>query len=418
MKIQKYKGVRDFYPEDMLIQNHIFNAWKKVCKSYGYKEIEGPIIEPLELFTKKSGDEIESQLYNFKDKGGRDVTLRPETTPSVARFVVQKQKELKKPIKWFSNSRCFRYEQPQSGRLRSFYQLNVDCLGLDKAVADSEVINVATKCLIELGLNEKDFFIRLNHRGLLNSILDEIKVKDKKELFKLIDKKEKINVKDFENGLKKLGLGFNEIKIINKLFEIESIDDIKNLGVKYDEKSLKDFNEVVNYLESFGLGKYVNIDMSIVRGFDYYTGIVFELFDKSGDFRALAGGGRYDDLTTIFGGEKCPGIGFGMGDVVLGLFLEKKGLFKNLKLSVDYFIGIMDKEYINDAIKISEKLRSKGSVVEIDLSCRNLKKQMNYANSINAKNMIIIGSKEIESREFFVKDMKSGKEKKVKISEL
>lgn len=414
MKIQKYKGFRDFYPEDMLIQNHIFDTWKKVANQFGFKEIETPIIEPIELFTAKSGEEIRSQLYNFKDKGDKEVTLRPETTPSVARLVVQKQKELKKPIKWFSVSQCFRYEQPQAGRLRNFVQFNADTLGLETPVADAENIALATNILINFGLNEKDFYIRLSHRKLINSIFDKLKIEKAQEVFRLIDKKEKISEKDFIQGLKDLGLNEKQLNGVNKLFSINSIETLQNSGLEYDTDAFENINSIIGYLNDFGLGKYIQIDLGVVRGFDYYTGVVFELFDRSGKFRALAGGGRYDDLVSVFEGERCPGIGFGMGDVVLALFLEKKGLLKHIEVNTDYFIGIIG-DTQNTAIKLANKLRAKGHSVEIELGKKNVKKQMNYANGINAKNVIIIGSNEVEAGVVKVKEMESGEETEMKL---
>jgi histidyl-tRNA synthetase len=414
MKINKYKGVRDFYPEDMLIQNHIYDVWRNSAKNFGFSEIDTPIIEPIELFTAKSGEEIRSQLYNFVDKGEREITLRPETTPSVARLVVQKQKELKKPMKWFSVSQCFRYEQPQAGRLRNFVQFNADTLGIETSLADAENIALSASILNGFGLNEKDFFIRLSHRKLINSVFEHLKIKKAQEVFRLIDKKNKISDKDFNNGLKELGLNDSQIEGIEELFGIDTIDKLENSELEYDTVAFTNLKEIADYLCSFGFEDYIMIDLSVVRGFDYYTGVVFELFDRQGKFRALAGGGRYDDLVGIFDGDRCPGIGFGMGDVVLGLFLEEKKLLEHVNESVDYFIGTLG-NVSNVAVKLATKLRKEGSSVNIEIGNRNVKKQMNYANSIGAKKVIIIGSNEIESGVVKVKEMKTGTETDMKL---
>ncbi|PLW80633.1 histidine--tRNA ligase [Candidatus Woesearchaeota archaeon] len=411
MKINKYIGVRDFYPEDMVVENYIFDAWRKVANSFGYKEIDTPIIEPLELFTAKSGEEITSQLYNFTDKGDRKITLRPETTPSVARLVVQKQKELKKPMKWFSVSQCFRYERPQKGRLRGFVQFNADCLGVETPIADAENIALASNILLELGLTKDDFFIRLSQRELINSIFKNIKIKNIQPVFKLIDKKAKISEKDFVLGLKDNGLNDSQIDKINLLFTVKSVEDLEKSGLDYDKDAFENVKQISDYLTDFGLKDLMVLDLSVIRGFDYYTGIVFELYDRTGEFRAVAGGGRYDDLVGVFNGERCPGIGFGMGDAVLALLLEKKGLLKKLELSTDYFIAIMGEENSSYAIEVANSLRKKGNSVEIEVANRNFKKQMNYANSINAKNLIVIGDEETKNKSYKIKDLKTGKEK-------
>lgn len=417
MKIQKYKGVRDFYPEEQLIQNYIYDTWKAVAKKSGYNEIDTSIIEPLELFTAKSGEEIKSQLYNFTDKGGREITLRPETTPSVARLVVAKQRELRLPIKWFSVSTCFRYEAPQAGRLRNFIQFNADCLGLEKPMADAENIALATNILRGFGLNKDDFFIRLSQRKLINSIFENLKINKGQEVFRLIDKKQKMSNDDFIKGLSDIGLDKNQIEKIGLLFTISSIENLEKSGLEYDDEPFDNIKQIIEYLNDFGLGEFVKLDLSIVRGFDYYTGAVFELYDKKQEFRALAGGGRYDDLVGVFDGERCPGIGFGMGDVVLGLLLEKRGLLSELKLEVDYFVGFMG-ENSNYAAKVAGKLREAGNSVEVELSGRNLKKQMTYANNINAKNLIIIGDDEVSSSVLNVKNMATGDTTEIKFNEL
>lgn len=405
--------MRDFYPENMRRLNYIFSTWKKIAEKYNFEEFEAPVLEPIDLWTAKSGEEIPEQMYRFKDKGGRDIALRPEITPSLARMVAQKQLSLSKPIKWYSIPKCWRYEAPQSGRLREFFQLNVDILGTERIEADAEIISTAIAIMKEFGCTEKDFFVRISNRRLINSLLKPIVKDNSKEVTRIIDKVDKISKEEFEKELMKAGLKKENITSIRKIIGVESLKDINKKIL--DEEGLKGYEEVeklLTLLNSYGFGKYIKLDLSIMRGFDYYTGTVFEVFDKGKEARAIAGGGRYDDLVKEFGGEKCPGIGYGMGDVVLGIFLEKLKKFPKLEKDVDYYIAPINEQSSPFAIEVAQKLRQKYSV-EIDLIGRSFSKQLSYANSINAKNLIVIGEKEVKSRKFNIKDLKSGKEEAV-----
>ncbi|MFH1637577.1 MAG: histidine--tRNA ligase [Candidatus Woesearchaeota archaeon] len=417
MKVQNLRGTRDFYPELMRELNKIFQIWKDVAVSFGYEEVDGPLLEPVELWTLKSGAEIPEQMYRFKDKGDREVAIRPELTPTLARMVAQKQKTLQKPIKWFSIPRCWRYEAPQSGRLREFFQLNIDCLGTESMMADAEVIATAVEIMKKLGCTDKDFYVRLNNRRLITALLEGCGIKEKmQDVCRIIDKREKLKAEDFELSLKDLGVEEAQIVEIKKVLEYKSIEDV-NYGKLSDEgksgyDELKELIQLLNYISN-----YIKIDFSIMRGFDYYTSTVFEIFDAKGEFRAIAGGGRYDDLVSDFGGEKCPGIGYGMGDVVLSLFLKKLGKGIETKRQIDYFIAAVNKDVMPKAMEIATSLRKKASV-EIDIVGRSFRKQMEYANSIGASKVIIVGPKDLEEKKVTLKEMESGNEKKVKIGEL
>ncbi len=417
MKIKNYKGTRDFYPENKRIQNYIFNIWKTIALNYGFEEIEGPLIEPLELFTAKSGPEIVSQLYNFKDKSDREVAIRPETTPTIARMIASKP-NIQKPIKWFSISRCWRYEQPQSGRLREFFQLNIDILGLTSMQADAEVIATAVNIMQSFNLTKKDFYIRISNRKLIEGLLEDLGLNKNqiKLLFSIIDKKCKISKIEFEQELKKLKLSKEQIKNIDTLFNITDINKIK-LKSNLAQEGFDELKELYSYLKYYKVLDFCKLDLTIVRGIDYYTSTVFEVFDPSLQFRAIAGGGRYDNLVDIFSGPKCPGVGYGMGDVVLELFLKKLNKLPKLGRDVDYYVAPVNSKFIKEAIGITEKLRKKYKV-ELDLMNRNLGKQLEYANSINAKRVIIIGEQDLSKKQITVRDMKSGKEKKVKIKDI
>lgn len=420
MKIQPLKGTRDFYPEIQAIQNYIFDNWKKICKKFGYEEFEGPLLESVDLWTEKSGEDITDQLYVFEDKGGRRITVRPELTPTLARMVSQKQKELKKPIKWFSIGRFWRYERPQSGRLREFYQLNVDCLGSDSMKADAEIIAIAIELMKSFGLDYEDFYIRVSNRKLiqdliLNIIYDESLLQD---LARLIDKKDKLKPGDFALALKDIGLDENQVSELKMLLETDNIYEMDSfmLGDKGKE-ALEEFKELMGYLRGMGLGKYVKLDLSIMRGLDYYTSTVFEVFDKSGEYRALAGGGRYDNLVEQFGGEKCSGIGFGMGDVVLEKFLRSKEKIPSLLQKIDYYVMPLSDEVYNDALNIATILRRKFSVV-IDVMGMKIRKQMDYANRLNAKFVVFVGEEEVKKNIVKIKNMETGSERDVAVKEL
>jgi len=409
MKIQKYKGTRDFYPKEKQIQNYIFNTWRSIAKKYGYEEIDGPLLEPLELFTQKSGEEIKEQLYTLKDKSNRKLALRPETTPTIARMIAQ-NKSLPKPIRWFSISRCFRYERSQTGRLREFFQFNLDLLGTESMKADAEVIATLARTMQEFGCTKKDFYIRINNRKIMNSLFKNLKIKNTKQLYNLIDKKSKISQKEFDSGLKELKLTKEQIKNINEILKINSIKQLRDYNM-----DTKEIEQLFDYLKYYNIQDLCKLDLTIVRGLDYYTSTVFELSDAKNEFRALAGGGRYDNLVDIFGGEKCPGIGYGMGDVVLELFLKKQKKLPDLTKQIDYFIIPINAE--KQAIELSEKLRKKYNV-ELSLSEKNISKQLNYANSLKVSKVIFIGEREIKQNKVKIRDMKTGKEKLVSIKDV
>ncbi|MFH1971889.1 MAG: histidine--tRNA ligase [archaeon] len=417
MKVNGLPGTRDFYPELQRRLNYIFGIWRNVAEKYGYEEMDGPLLESAELWTLKSGNEIPDQMYSFVDKGERNVAIRPELTPSLARMVAAKQRELGKPIKWFGIPRCWRYERPQSGRLREFYQLNVDVLGTDSMRADAEVIMTAIDIMRKLGLTEKDFYIRLCNRRLLESLFLQVVSKEKlKDVSRLIDKKDKLSEGDFEKSLNDLGLDDSAVKKLNNILVMQLEDvDVKKL----DEEGLKGYKELkelLTLMAGYDALRYVKVDFTIMRGFDYYTSTVFEVFDNGGKYRAIAGGGRYDNLVKDFGGEECSGVGYGMGDVVLGLFLEEKCKLPVLDKEVDYFIVSIGDVYI-EVLQLANKLR-KRYLVETDVVGWGLQKQMKYANKIKAKKVLFVGEEELKNKRFKVKDMKSGKEEFISFEDL
>ena len=403
MATDKVRGTRDFYPEDKRVLNYIFNSWKSVAESFGYEEVDGPILEPVELY-RKSGQEVPEQMYRLTDKANRELVLRPETTPTVARMI-SARRDLQKPIKWYSVSRCLRYEAPQSGRLREFFQFNLDVLGSRSMMADAEAITTAVRIMEKFGLTRKDFYVRISNRKLAEAvILDAGVEKNKlKEVYRLIDKLGKITEKDFVLSLKDIGVNGDGLL---KALKADRLDDLNN----YDGAG--ELRELFSFLKKFKVDKYCVIDLTIMRGFDYYTSTIFEVFDATKELRAIAGGGRYDELAP-----NCPGIGYGMGDVVLELLLRKKGKIKKLDKDIDYFVAYVDSSVLDKAIEISEKLRERYKV-EMDVSMRNLGKQFKYANSVKAKKVIVVGPDELKQGKVVVRDMTTGKEEKKDISKL
>lgn len=412
---QRLRGTRDFYPEEMAARNKLFKIIKETAERYGFVEIVSPAIESFDLIAKKSGKDIRDEIYAFEDKGGRAICLIPEFTPSVSRMIANRQKELGKPLKWFSIPRHWRYERPQSGRLREFYQLNVDIFGSKSPKADTEVLSVGISIMLNLGL--KDFLFHISNREFLQGFLREYNVSDIHEAFRIIDKREKIPEEEFIESLLNCGIkNYDEILDVLDSVNIENIENFKGRN-KMIDRSIDNLLNISKSLDYYGFKEYCTLDLSVVRGLAYYTGMVFEVYDKKKEMRSLFGGGRYDDLVESFGGEPTPAVGFGMGDVVLELMMKKEGVWPEEKTYIDYYIaniGDVDK-YV---LSIARKLRDKKYRVSFDLADRNLSNQLKYADKINAKNVIFIGEKELKEGKIVIKNMKTGEQEKVEIDKI
>jgi len=414
---EAYKGVRDFYPEDMFIQNYIFGKFKKVCESYGYNQYDASVLEPADLYRAKSGEEIvNEQTYTFTDRGDREVTLRPEMTPTVARMVSARKQELSFPLRWYSIPNLFRYEKPQKGRLREHWQLNVDLFGVGDTAAEVEVISLAYSIMKELGLKDTDFQIRLNSREIMNFILNDLMSLDEataQKICKLIDKKNKLEPKDFDDGIKELitDKSAEFLTLLNsKNFEefISRLPKTLEVSAKVDE-----VREVMASLEKLGITNTV-FDQTLMRGFDYYTGIVFEVYDNNPENRrSVFGGGRYDDLLSIFDGEKVPAFGFGAGDVIIRDILETYGLMPEYRPKTSLYICTLKKDFLEYANELAQKLREAGVNVAINLTDKKVGDQIKSADKQKVPYIICIGEDEIKSGEFKLKNLKSGEEKTV-----
>jgi len=407
-----YKGTRDFYPEDMRLRNYIFHVMRKVVESYGYEEYDGPLIEALDLYRAKTGEEIVNrQLYNFIDKGGRQVAIRPEMTPTLARMVAARQRELPRPIRWFSFPNLWRYEQPGRGRLREHWQLNVDIFGVDGWEAELEILQIACDILFAFGADSSMFQVLISHRKILDSFFREVLgiPPDKAQVIsRILDKKNKISREEYESEIcKVLPEHLDAIQKIDSYLSA-SLDQLQGWkGISVD--AILNLKELLKSLEALGLGRVVRFDPSIVRGFDYYTGFVYEIFDTSPENnRSLYGGGRYDNLTGLFSNESLSGTGFGLGDVTLVNFLTVHNLLPQLGRENVVCIPLLDPQFLLPILQIAQTLRKAGICTEILYNpSHKLGKQIQIAERKGIRFVLLLGERELESGMYSWKDLKT-----------
>jgi histidyl-tRNA synthetase len=416
-------GFRDFPPEALQIRSHIFDSWRRISRRYGFHEYDGPPLESLDLYTEKSGEEIVGQLYNFQDKGGREVTLRPEMTPSLARILGDRSRAMPKPIRWFTLPQLFRYERQQRGRLREHYQWNVDIVGEAGVGADAEILAVAIDALRALGLNAGDFRARISDRRLLSALLLAMGVSEDKLMpaFTIVDKMERADpAKSLERFQTECGLDEATAQEVLSLIGSGGLEEVASLHG--DDPAvgeiLAEFQEYRAILESLGLGDYLEFDLKIVRGLAYYTGIVFELFDRRGEFRAICGGGRYDRLLELVGGDPLPAVGFGMGDVVLTELLEDRGLLPSTDREADLYLVTIVPELRPLALELARVHRKEGRRVIYALRAQSVKKQFSAAAVEGARWVVILGPGEVERGVAVVRDMATGSEGEVPLEVL
>ena len=403
--VQTVKGTRDFYPEQMAVRVWLYNTMREVAESFGYQEYEAPILESLELYAAKSGDElVKEQSYVFTDRGGSEITLRPELTPSLARMVAQKQNELNFPVRWWSFGPFWRYERPQKGRTREFFQWNVDMLGVSSAEADAENAAVLATFFERVGLTPQQVIIKVNNRRLIDDRFDAFNIPAEKRpaVSSWIDRREKLSPEAWLEYGKEIGLSPEQI---TNLKEVLADRDLWKQSVE-----LTRFFAVIDAL---GLRQYFEFDPSIMRGLLYYTGTVFEAWEVGGDIkRSILGGGRYDNLTRDVGGDPIPGVGFAMGDVVIGLILEKYGLLpKDLNVNpAPVLVTVFDQDRLLESFRLAGELRRAGLKVVCYPEAAKLPKQFKYADRMGAQVTLILGPDEIEKGRVAVKNLMNGEQ--------
>ena len=413
MKTTALPGFRDFYPDDLALRSHIFATWRTVAGRYGFEEYDGPPLEPLDLYTAKSGAEIVGQLYNFKDKGDREVALRPEMTPTLARMVAARANGLRKPIRWFSIPQLFRYERQQRGRLREHFQLNCDLIGEPGPLGDAEIIALAIDVMRAFGLTARDVRVRLSDRNAVNLLLDDAGVTEAQRpaAYEALDKAARQDWDRAQASLAAAGFSAKMVEAVRRMVwrsDANALDLLRNVGPERRSQARlieTRLGDIVSALKAMGLGSFVDIDLTIVRGLAYYTGTVFELFDAGRTLRAICGGGRYDNLLLALGGVDLPALGFGMGDVVLAELLKERGLGPAAIAGLDVFVAAVTADDLPQVLALAHELRDAGLRVEYPLAPAPLRKQLDLAAARRSRYAIVVGPDEWARGEVVLRDL-------------
>jgi len=418
---QPYKGTRDYYPEDKRVQNYIFETWKHVVERFGYEEYGAPVLENLEIYAAKSGQElVNDQTYTFTDRGGRTVAIRPEMTPSISRMVAARRQELAYPARLFSIANFMRYERPQRGREREFWQLNVDVFGVDTIAADVEIITIADTILKEFGATSNDYVIRVNNRKFIHYMMAEYLGLDTTaahQMTKLFDRRNKITDQDFsEQALLILGDDrADDIAKITQILDAKTIEELPEglLGAS----AIEEMKQVFAGLRAAGIESAI-FDATLMRGLDYYTGTVFEVFDTHPDNnRSLFGGGRYDGLVGLFGAEPISAVGMAPGNTMIENFLDVHGLLPENKSKTDVYLVVIGDE-LEGAQRIAAQLRRAGINAELDITGRKLDKQIKTAFKKNIQHVLFVGAQDLASGEFSLKNIQAETDQKLSIDQI
>jgi histidyl-tRNA synthetase len=408
--ITSVKGTRDYYPEDMAVRVWLYEKMRYVSESFGYQEFEGPILETYELYAAKSGEElVDKQSYVFKDRGGDKITLRPELTPTLARMIASRQNELTFPLRWWSFGPFWRYERPQKGRTREFFQWNIDLIGDRSPAGDAELAIIAATFLSQVGLKNDEVQILINNRRLMDSQFSKLGITPdlRPQVSRLVDRRDKMNASKWEAYAEEIGLRSDQIDGLKFL--------LANNDLWQESEELTKFFEIIAASE---VCEFISYAPHIVRGLDYYTGTVFEAWDTAGEFRALFGGGRYDDLVSAVGGQPVSAVGFAVGDLVISLLLEKLGRLPTFNgTNVQVFVTIFDDDHLIPATMLAQELRQAGLKVASFPYVEKLGKQLKYADRIGAVVAVILGPDELKNDQVAIKDMFSGEQENVKRSE-
>ena len=416
---QGVRGTRDFYPEDMRLRNWLFERFHSAARSHGFEEYDAPVLESEELYTRKAGEEIVGQLYNFEDKGGRKVALRPEMTPSIARMVMARAGALALPIKWYSIPQCWRYERTQRGRGREHYQWNVDIWGMNGIEADAELLSVLVQFFDSVGLSSEDLVIRISSRKVLEEVLGSLGLEG--EIFAqtcvIVDKMDKLPEDVIEAQLSDLGLSSESISTIRSVLGITDLESLSS-ALSSDSEALIELQSLFSLCDSYGISDWVSFDASVVRGLAYYTGPVFEAHDREGNLRAICGGGRYDKLIGTMGGNDLPATGFGFGDMVVMELLADKGLLPELSTGVSDVVFGMGTELRGAAMQVAAKLRSAGRTVDLVLEDKKMKWVFKHAERCGATRLVMVMPDEWAEGKVRIKDLDTGEESTVAMEDL
>ena len=416
--LQPVKGTRDFFPDEMRLRNWLFEVWRNVSEQAGFEEYDTCVLEHEELYVRKTGDEISKQLYSFEDKGGRRLSLRPEMTPSLARLVLQQEKSLSFPIKWFSMPQCFRYERMTKGRRREHFQWNADIIGQHEVVAEAEILMLLISACESMGLSTNDFRVFINDRRILNAILSQINVPQvlHSEVMVIMDKRDKIPPEALSKMLEAMRMTTKQVGQLNEYLSKSDLEELRE-NLKNTE-GIEELQHLMKLMETAGYKNYLQFDISIVRGLSYYTGAVFEVNSPEKQHRAICGGGRYDSLLSTYGGETVPAVGFGFGDVVVLDVLKELKRFPELPRKLDYTIIPFANEQIGTALKIAAELRLQGSTVDCNFSMKKIKKMMQQAHESGAAKAILLFPDELSDDKVVIRDMQLHEQKPVRIKDL
>lgn len=417
-----YKGTRDYYPEDKRVQNYIFDVWRQVVERHGYQEYGAPLLEPLEVYTAKSGQELANeQTYSFTDRGDRLVAIRPEMTPSISRMVAARRQELAYPARLYSIANFMRYERPQRGREREFWQLNADLFGAEGVLADAEIIELAYRIMDEFGAKNDMYVIRVNNRELINHMMTTYLGLDgvsSQLMIKLFDRKQKIPAEEFVRQAVEIFGSEQAEQCMQKIERLISASTVAELPAELQqEQSVRDLSELFEYLQEAGV-ENVQFDITLMRGLDYYTGMVFEVFDLHPDNnRAMFGGGRYDGLVGLFGAESLPTVGFAPGLTTTELFLRTHNLLPALRPTTDICVIAVD-DSMSSALDVARQLRSEGVSVEVDITDRKLDRKVKAAIKKDVPYLVFVGANEVREQLYTLKEVKTTDEKKLSIERI
>lgn len=408
--VQPVRGTQDYYPEEMAVRNWLYSQMRSVSESFGYQEYDGPFLERFDLYAAKSGAElVEKQSYVFEDRGGEKIALRPELTPTLARMVASRQRQLTYPLRWWSFGPFWRYEKPQKGRSREFFQWNIDMIGEDSPEADAELAAVAAAFLRSVGLQPSEVQVLVNNRQLMQQELEAlgIPVAQHKLVFGLVDRRDKLSASAWNEYGAELGLSPAELNGIQKIIS--------------DQQLWKKSPSLVRFFEAVAAhnaSDYVGFGPHIIRGLDYYTGTVFEAWDTAGEFRAIFGGGRYNDLVNAVGGDPVPAVGFAVGNVVISLMLKALGRLPQLGAGAPIYVTIFNAEGLHDSLSLAAELRRAGLAVASHLAADKLQKQFKQADRLGAQIVLVLGPDEVQNQQVTVKDLRSGEQRNLPRAEL